>query len=209
MRRFFDLMDDVTVPRRWHIGEVLRSDGSEPLLRSGVVFESEHGDQRLRSPAAAARDSRTRPLLTAELTHPGRPLDFCLTSFAVPVARQTLAEVVAGVVGADVQDIPIRVDNQLGFSVLNALRVVRCLDEDRSEFIKWTERDHRSDLAGKYRMVTQLRLDPRRIPEDAHFFRLKDWEVALIVSEQVKVAMERVGCLGAKFEEVTGASELS
>jgi hypothetical protein len=37
------------------------------------------------------------------------------------------------------------------------------------------------------------------IPPDAHFFRVKDWEVGLIVSEVVKYAMERVGCVGAEF----------
>ncbi len=86
--------------------------------------------------------------------------------------------------------------------MLNAVRVIRCLDEKRSEFIKWTEHDHRADLAGKYRQVTKLVLIPGAIPPDAHIFRVDGWEVALIVSEVVKVAMESVGCFGAKFTEL-------
>jgi hypothetical protein len=63
--------------------------------------------------------------------------------------------------------------------VLNALRVIRCLDEERSEFIKWTEGDHRADLAGQYRQVTRLVLDARAIPPDVHLFRGEAWLIAL------------------------------
>jgi hypothetical protein len=77
-----------------------------------------------------------------------------------------------------------------------------CLDEKRSEFTKWTKNDHRADLAGQYRMVTRLRILTEQVPRDAHFFRVEGWRIALIVSEGVKEAMERVGCLGAKFVEV-------
>ncbi|HRI65864.1 MAG TPA: double-CXXCG motif protein [Polyangium sp.] len=45
-------------------------------------------------------------------------------------------------------------------------------------------------------------MDRRAIPRDAHIFRIKDWEVVLVVSESVKNAMERVGCYGAEFTEL-------
>jgi hypothetical protein len=35
--------------------------------------------------------------------------------------------------------------------VLNAVRVVSCLDEGESEFIKWKAHDHRPDFLGQYR----------------------------------------------------------
>lgn len=41
------------------------------------------------------------------------------------------------------------------------------------------------------------------IPEDASFFRIDGWIVALIVSERVRAAMEQAGCRGAKFIAVT------
>lgn len=47
------------------------------------------------------------------------------------------------------------------------------------------------------------RAAPNDVPSDAHFFRVEGWVVALIVSEAVKEAMERVGCMGAKFMELT------
>ena len=89
--------------------------------------------------------------------------------------------------------------------VLNALRRIRCINEEHSEFIKWTEQDHRPDLAGKYRSVPKIVLDRKAIPRDAHFFRIEDWEVVLVVSEVIKDAMERVGCNGAEFIELEQA----
>ena len=185
MRRFFKLLDQVTVGR-WHIGEVRTRGGFEPSLDSGEQFQG------------------GEPLI-AEVTHPGRVLEFCLTSFAVPVATSELARAVSALAGPDVQCVPVEIAGQSGLQVLNAVRVIRCIDESRSEFIKWTKQDHRADLAGKYRQGTKLTVDPSAIPPGAHFFRIEGWRVALIVSEEVKEAMERVGCVGAKFIEVTPA----
>lgn len=204
-RRYFDLLDDMLVPGRWHLGEILLPDGLEPRLSAGIRFDPRADI----STSFTGMDSQGHPLLSAEVSRPGRPLDYCITAFNRPIARASLANSIATVAGSDIQCLPVRINKNEDFCVLNAVRVVRCIDENRSEFGKWSEQDQRPDKLGKYKGVTRLRLDPRLIPEDAHFFRLKDWEVALIVSEQVKVAMERAGCLGAKFEEVTGASELS
>jgi hypothetical protein len=184
MGHFYQLRDDMTVAGRWHIGEVRTKNGFEPLLDTGTPF---HGSEAL----------------FAEVTRGGRVLDFSLTSFAIPVATRGLAEEVHAIAGADLQCVPIDIANQSGMIVMNSVRVIRCLDETRSEFIKWTRQDHRADLAGQYRQVTKLFVDPRAIPSDAHFFRIESWLVALIVSEKVKMAMERVGCVGAKFIEVT------
>jgi hypothetical protein len=110
---------------------------------------------------------------------------------------------VAAVAGNDVECLPVEIGGQSEMMVLNATRVVRCLDESRSEYIKWTKEDHRADLAGQYRQVSRLVLDPLAIPEDAKFFRIEGWLVALVVSEAVKEAMERAGCRGATFTEVS------
>ncbi|WP_408022408.1 imm11 family protein [Sorangium sp. Soce836] len=180
--RHFQLVDDVSIPQRWHIGEVTADDGWEPPFWAGSAFQG--------SPIAT-------------ISRPGIPLDFSLTSFAVPVATRRVAQAIGSVADDDLQRIPLRIHGHVGFEVLNALRVVKCLDESRSEFTKWTERDHRADLAGQYRGVTKLRIEPANVPNDAHFFRIEGWLVALIVSDSVKLAMEQIGCRGAKFQEVT------
>lgn len=183
--RYFELHDDMSpqMQWRWHIGEIFLPDGSEPRLRAGI---------RLIDP---------RPL-HANVTHVGHVLHFCHTSFAVPVASESVANAVKSIAHPDVQCLAVTIAGQSGMMVLNAVRVIRCVDERRSEFDKWTERDGRPDKLGQYRYISKLVLDQNSIPPDAHFFRVKDWLVCLVVSQAVKDAMERVGCNGAKFTEL-------
>ena len=180
---YFELLDDMTVPGRWHLSSIHTTDGGEPRLRGGIGCSDES--------------------LRTEVSHPGVELDFCLTSFAVPVARCPLAAAMETVADGDVQRLPIFIPDHEGFEVVNVLRVIKCLDETRSEFIKWTVNDHRSDLAGQYRQVTRLKVRGEVIPSDVHVFRIEGWLVGLVVSEMVRQAMEKTGCLGAKFVEVT------
>ena len=141
--------------------------------------------------------------LETEVTHLGAALDFCLTSFAVPIATSELADAMTAIAGPDLQRIPLDIPDYDDFEVLNSTRMIRCLDEDRSKYTKWTEKDHRADLAGQYRMVIGIKIKPENIPSNAHFFRIEGWPIALIVSEAMKTAMESCGCRGAKFEDVT------
>jgi hypothetical protein len=183
MSEFFKLSENVEVPGRWHLGTIRTTDGKIPRFIAGIPFTGNHE-------------------LDAEVSHPGRVLDFCLTSFAVPVATNALAREIQAIAGGDVQCVPVNIAGQSGMYVLNAVRLVPCLDETRSEFIKWTERDHRADLAGQYRQVTKLAIDASAVPQGSHFFRIQGWSVALIVSKQIKDAMESVGCFGAEFTPV-------
>ena len=185
MMKYFELFDDVRILHRWHLGEIVENTSGKPAqLRNGT-------------PAPVGLP------IHAEMTHVGVPLDFCLTSFAVPVATKKLAQAIAPIAGRDLQRIPDEVAGHKDFEVLNSIRIIKCLDEKLSEFTKWTEKDHRADLAGQYRMVTKLKIDPKCVPPDAQFFRIVGWSIALIVSEHIKTAMEQCGCLGAKFEYVT------
>lgn len=181
--KYFELTDDVTVPKRWHLGEVTLADGTEPNLLDGISF----GDGGM---------------LAVPVDRPGRVLEFSLTSLGVPIATSRLAKAVSTVAGSDLESLPVNVAGQSGMMVLNAVRVLKCLDEERSEFMKWTKQDHRADLAGHFRQVTKLILAPDSVPAEAHLFRIEGWLVALIVSEAVKEAMEHVGCLGARFIEL-------
>src|SRR5215510_2571737 len=108
--KYFRLLDDVTAPGRWHLGEVTMSDGTEPEFIEGTRFDLVGS-------------------LAVPVTHPGQVLDFSLTSFAVPIATRTLANEVIATAGQDVECIPIEIAGQAGMVVLNALRVLRCLDE--------------------------------------------------------------------------------
>lgn len=180
--RFFELEDDVHVPGRWHLGEILAVDGTEPRLSAGIAYAG--GE------------------LFGRIDQPGSELDFQLSSFAVPVSRARLAATIEGIAGPDIQRVPLTLKGHDGFEVLNALRTVACLDEGRSEFTKWTEKDRRPDKVGHYRMVTRLRVDVGQVPRGVDIFRVEGWRVALIVSERMRAAMDAVGSRGARFVEV-------
>lgn len=168
---------------RWHVGEIFLPDGRE-WLTNGIQFD---GAEPLR----------------ADVHHMGVVLDFCHTTFGVPIATKALADAVSSIVGKDIQCIPITISGQTGRIVLNTMRSIRCVDESRSEFQKFVINDEvRPDLAGQYRHISKLVLDRNAIPPDAHFFLVKDWEICLIVSETIKKVMERVGCYGAEFTEL-------
>lgn len=180
---YFRLIDDVGVPGRWHLGEVVDSMGISNECRDGARIASEMSFQ-------------------ISIEQEGNPLEFCLTSFGVPIGSNRVGRAIESVASADIQRLNATIGVRGDFEVLNSVRLVECLDEARSEFLKWTENDFRSDLAGEYRMVSKLRIDSKKVPQDAHFFRIKGWRIALIVSEQVKSRMEEVGCNGAIFQGV-------
>jgi hypothetical protein len=92
---------------------------------------------------------------------------------------------------------------ELDYCWTSVLPVIECLDERRSEFSQWTANDHRPDKVGQYRMVTRLRIVTASLAPDAHILRIAGLQIALVVSETIKSAMERSGCVGAKFVEVT------
>jgi hypothetical protein len=190
MKTYYRLVDEIAIPMRWHLGWAELADRTEPQLRSGLRFESSE-------------------IPSIPVTSAGHILDFSITSFAVPVVTKQLADAVSATAGADVQCVPVSISGQSGMVVLNSLRVVRCVDESRSEFTKWTEHDHRADLAGQYRSLSKLVLDATSIPANARFFRIEGSLVELIVSEDVKATMESVGCFGAKFIELETSAPTS
>ncbi|HEX5744672.1 MAG TPA: DUF1629 domain-containing protein [Archangium sp.] len=103
----------------------------------------------------------------------------------------------------EVQFIPVEVEGQTEpWFILNALRVIRCIDDARcEEVLSWQPEDNRPDKVGQYRDVAGLRVDVEKIG-GAHIFRPWGWLVVLIVSEHVKQAMEAEGITGIKFLEV-------
>src|SRR5262249_40613377 len=78
--RYFRLLDDVHVPGRWHIGDVTAT--------SDLVLDL-LSNQRLAADTA----------LFAPVSHRGKALDFCFTSFAVPVAKRKLVDAIKASAG--------------------------------------------------------------------------------------------------------------
>jgi len=185
--RYYRLSDDVALTGRWELGKLGDERGEEvwpALLMRGVPA---HVDGRIKVP----------------VKRPGQPLDFSHAAFGIPVVHVRAASVFMELASNDVQFFPVDIEGQTEkYLVLNATRVVNCIDDQASEEVRyWKPEDGRPEKTGQYRAVYGMRIDQAKAG-DARVFRTWGWTVALIVSEELKKALEHIGATGAKFKEV-------
>jgi hypothetical protein len=185
--RFFELSDDVSVPHRWHLQGPRDSQGRE--LEDPVQF------------------NRGRPVKAGSgfriaLEQAGMPLDFSEAGLKVPVVHVKVASVFTQLAPRDVQLLPTAVEGQPDqYLILVATKLIRCIDEQASRVRLWTHADGVPHKVGQYRDVRDLRIDKARVG-DAKVFRPEGWTGTLVVSEDLKVALEQLRATGLKFEEV-------
>jgi hypothetical protein len=133
----------------------------------------------------------------------GVSLEFTLASFSIPVVHQRVVHLFERLGHhEDVQFIPVQVEGHGGpYFILNTLCTIRCIDDARCQEVQfWTPDSARPDKVGEYRVVSGMRIDPTKVG-DARIFRPWGWVGALIVSEDIKEAMDAEGITGTKFEE--------
>ncbi|RKH12926.1 hypothetical protein D7V97_07020 [Corallococcus sp. CA053C] len=187
-QRYFRLIDDVFVPGRWELGIPQDEVGHEVddpwMFREGRAVQVAH---RLYIP----------------VEHSGLPLDFSLAGFSTPVVSSRVAAVFSAHADPEIQLVSVEIrGHSKPHSILVATRLIRCIDDAASdEVIYWTPQDGRPDRVGQYRDVDGMRIDPAKVG-DAQVFRTWGWSIALIVSEDIKSALERIPASGVRFVEV-------
>ncbi|RYZ37995.1 MAG: hypothetical protein EOO71_25835 [Myxococcaceae bacterium] len=186
--RYFELAEDMTVPGRWGLGTP-----TDPLGRE------------LDDPWAFT-DGRSLPdpgVLRVPVPTSGLSLDFSRAGFCIPVVHVRVATVFAELAPTDVQLFPVMIQGQADqFCILVATQLVRCIDDKASKFVAhWTPADGQPEKVGEYRNVRGLRIGTGKVG-DARVFRSWGWNVALLVSEDIRDALVRLGTTGAKFKEV-------
>lgn len=187
-KRYFDLSDDVQIAGRWHLGTPINAAGQECGSWLFMRGEPAQVQGRLRVP----------------LYRPGKPLDFSLADAgAIPVVHAKVASLLKELAPGDVQLLPVEIDGLPDhFCLVNVTRLVRCIDDNASEEVEyWRPEDGRPEKTGKYRAVAGMRIDPSKVG-NAKIFRPWGWTIALIVSEEIKEALEHIGATGTKFKEV-------
>jgi len=185
-KRFFELSDDVELPRRWQLGMPRDSEGlkvDDGQFMCGVPV---HIRERLRIPIEIA----------------GKPVDFTEAGISIPVVHVRVASIFAELAGDDVQLLPVDVEGQPDqYLILVATRLIRCIDEKASRIRLWTHEDGAPHMIGRYASVRDLRIDKAKAG-NAQVFRCEGWIGPLIVSGEIKDALERMGATGTRFEEV-------
>jgi hypothetical protein len=186
-REFFRLDDDVYISGRWHLANPVGSEGrelAEPWqFTDGAVVQV---PERLRVPVKLQ----------------GRALDFTMAGLGIPVVHIKVASLFTELAPDDVQLIPVDVPGRPDqYLLLVATKLIRCIDEQASTVQFWRPEDGLPDKVGQYYSVDGLRIDRSRVG-DARVFRTWGWEVALIVSREIKTALETAGATGVRFTEV-------
>ena len=185
-QRYFKLSDYVYVPQRWYLATPIDSQGRKvhdwDFMRGTPV----HVEGRLKIPLKIA----------------GRPLDFSWALLSIPVVHVKVASMLSERAPGDVQLIPADIEGQPDqYLILVATRLIRCIDEEASKVRFWTPEHGVPDMVGQYIAVDRMRIDKVKVGS-AKVFRPEGWEVALVVSEEIKDALERMGATGTRFEEV-------
>jgi hypothetical protein len=185
-QRFFELADDVNVPHRWHLAMPRNSQGFKVDDAQFTDGTPVHLQERLRIPLEIA----------------GKPLDFTEAGLRIPVVHVRVASMFAELAPDDVQLIPVDVEGQPDqYLILVATRLIRCIDEQASRIQLWTHENGIPDMVGKYFSVRDMRIHKYKVGS-ARVFRCEGWEGPLIVSGEIKDALERMSATGTRFEEV-------
>ncbi|HEX8699759.1 MAG TPA: DUF1629 domain-containing protein [Myxococcaceae bacterium] len=185
-KRFFELADDVNVPHRWHLAMPRNTQGVKVDDYEFWRGSSVHIETRLRVPIEIE----------------GNPLDYTEAGLNIPVVHVRVASMFAELAPDDVQLIPVDVDGQPDqYLILVATRRIRCIDEQASRIELWTHEDGVPHKVGQYASVRDMRVDKARVGS-AQVFRCEGWTGPLIISGEVKAALDGMGATGTRFEEV-------
>jgi hypothetical protein len=188
MPKYYDLRDARNHPGRWHLGSPVdeqRQELNPWQFKKGRVL-----------------DPGGVPCFPLQV--PGHPLDFSWAAFAIPVVHGRVVRLLERLgVQEEVQFLPAQVEGHAGpYFILNTLRTIRCIDDARCEEVQyWKPEDGQPEKVGQYQFVAGMRIDPAKVG-DSRIFRTWGWSLALILSEDLKQAMEAEGLTGTRFVEV-------
>ncbi len=199
--KFYKLSFDIeNWPDMWTLGEPIAADGT-PVIASLVPIVGPYIGPSLAS-------------IPVNEKFPGKPVDFTFGPFGLIVVKSWIGALIENM-GGRIQRIPVQIDSGVEdiHEVLISLSAPRGVldmnDVWESEF--HTSSDTRVDiryggLAPRQRGML-YRVYPLRIAaakaKGQEFFRPWEYTSALIVSENLKNALQREGVTGVKFTQVS------
>jgi len=184
--RYYRIENDNSIIDRWFLTEPVTLDAA-----TEIDFWPYLAGRRVPDPSSP---------LNIQIQRPGPELRFTLAGFDIPVVVSDLVESMAKIDPQGIQSVAVLVGGQQKYRMAVATRCVSCIDETKSRFTKWSEKDQRPDKVGQYRMFTRLAIDPFRVSRDVHIFRVSGWNIALVVSELMRDAMIAANCRGVVFD---------
>ncbi|MCE9670607.1 hypothetical protein LY474_22635 [Myxococcus stipitatus] len=186
--RYFRL-DEEVLAENWYLGTPVDHRGRE--LENMKEFTSGQRVEAYRR-------------MTIPVDEPGHRREFNMAGAGrTVVVNLRVATLFAELAPDDVQLLPVDVTGSPDeYQILVATKLIRCIDDEATEeVLYWKPEDERPDRLGQYRSVYGMRIDPTKVG-DAKVFRPWGWDLALIVAESIKHALEDANVTGTRFEEV-------
>lgn len=185
MNKFYRILVDPKATARWYLKAPMDQQGREidaRLFTQGLPFDGS-------------------PTLCIPLRRQGEEVDINFADFDMLVVSKEIIDDIALDFNLSIQRIPAEINGKIDYEIVNPLELVSCIDENESDYLKWTENDGRPEKIGKFRMFTKLQIK-KNLPINSHLFRVTEWPVALLVSEALKERIERRHASGVVFSAV-------
>ncbi len=202
--KYFEIADWFEQPGRWHLGPPRNRSGIEldpRLFTEGDEYRGETVYPRIAG--AKAKDYSSETPFVIPMQSGSKPLDFTLASFHMPVITERVGEHLESCCGDAIQLIPaeiLGIDRR--FEILNVLRVVDAVDKRRSEISWRPKEDAFGNQIQTFAGIGRLVINEKNIA-GARIFRLKHWELPLIVDEVAKDLIESLRTTGIRFGNIS------
>jgi hypothetical protein len=172
---------DPRIADQWHLSRPRDTDGNEI---GGYHFTS---GRPYVGPRAAS----------IPIYQDGRPMEVSFGEEKIVVVSNRAKAALENVAAQDCQFFEVAIPRMMQpWHILNAIHLVDCFDETMSRFSPGPADGER------YALVTRLVIDPARV-RGQQLFRVRRWDVDLIVSDAVKSVIEQIPNHGVRFIQVT------
>jgi hypothetical protein len=152
-------------------------------------------------------DINTTAVYDEEIEH----TDYPFTTGLLPVYSMRLKTLIDNMGIKEIQYLPLKItrldgtNEVTGYHIANYLRVIDCLNRERSTYQVWTKDnllfwEKRPFKLGTFRDIRKAVLDLGKI-NDVPIFRLWGWDMA-VVRQDVKRTIEDAGITGCVFREI-------
>jgi len=200
--KYFEITDWFNQPGRWFLGSPRNRSGLELDPRMFTEGRKYCGETCYPNVIKKEHDISQEIPFEVPVKRGTKPLDFTFGSFNMPVVTEAIGKCIHAHCVDDTQLIPVKVDGiEGGFYILNAIRVLDAVDAEQSEISWRIKEDKQGNKVQSFAGIGRLVLIGK-VVECASIFRLRGWELPLIVDETVKGLLENQRTSGIRFQEL-------
>lgn len=186
---YYEILDELYIPKkRWFLGS--------------INFDGEWDFWKYVSPGKLDIPQKELFVTTRKK---GLPLDFTMADFELPIINEKVKNLINQ---EELQFIPVKLEadpnSKINYYLMVVNKEVECVDESKSVFVKWLKNDPiRPDKTGEYKSFEKLILNPVDIPKEANIFRLKKYDLVIVISEKLKRLLEENKVSGVQYKKIT------